>query len=153
MAYTKHGGMGSRVAIAGAASMIFWLLVGGVVVASVWHPFHSDSKSAASSAGWRLGTTFALFVALYFLPRLFDRGNLDGTDTCPYLVNARSDAWWVGFVVLGLTWWSGVGVLKASGASLRRRERHSFAVLGAAAAAIALALIGGFLVAFSQICP
>jgi hypothetical protein len=50
---------------------------------------------------------------------------------------------------------SGVGVLKAAGISIRRRERHIVAVLTVTVTpvAIVLAAIAGFAVAFSSFFP
>lgn len=132
-----------------------WILLGTVVIASVWHPFRADTRSAAASAGLRLGTALALFIGMFFIPGAFDRGVPGGQDTstCPGFVGKDSDAWWAGVVLVGLVWWFGVGVLKASAVSIHRHERHYVAIVLASGTAVALALVADFVLAFSTVCP
>ena len=66
-----------EVAPAGASSVSVWSMLAAVVLASMWHPFRRGPRSAASSAGLRLLITFALLVTLFFVPHMFDRGNLE----------------------------------------------------------------------------
>lgn len=128
--------------------------IGAVLVASAWHPLRANSRSAAESAGLRLVATFILLVVLVFVPPMFDRGVGSGQDTstCPGFINSHSSAWWASLVVLGLVWWSAIGVMKATGVSIHRGERHAVAVLAATCLAVGLAGAGLFAVAFSSIC-
>jgi hypothetical protein len=107
--------------------MSFWFWLGtAVLVASVWHPFRAETRTAAHVAGLRLGGMFVLLLALWFLPSLlFDPGPRDGTDTCPYFIVGHSQAWWAEVVLFGCILWSGVGVLKAGGVSVIHHESAS----------------------------
>lgn len=128
------------------------LWIAAVVIASLWHPFRPSSRSAASSAGLRLCISLALLFALFVVPRLFDRGNLEGTDTCPGFIDDHSDAWWASVTILSAICWSGIGVLKASATSVRRRERQLLAVVAASLGAAAVAGFGGVVFVAAQIC-
>ena len=132
-----------------------WILLGAVAVASSWHPFRADTRSAASSAGLRLAAAFVFLIALFYIPELFDHGIRAGQDTstCPSLINSHSHAWWASVVILGLVWWSVVGVMKATGLSLRRREKHAVAALAATCLAVGLAVVAVFSLGLSNICP
>jgi hypothetical protein len=136
-----------------AAQVTLLLLVGAVLVASIWHPLGGDSRSAASASGLRLLMMFLLVVAGLFVPQWFDRGNLDGTSTCPSFISNDSSAWWVETFILALTWWAGTGVFKASAKSFIRNEGYSLAMLLAVASALGLGLVAAFLNAFSGFCP
>jgi hypothetical protein len=125
-----------------------------VLIASAWHPFRAENGTAASVAGLRLCLMFFLLLVLWFLPTMaFDPGPRDGTDTCPSFVVDRSPAWWAEFVLLGVVLWSGVGVVKASVASLLHRENRVGGVLAATVTAVGIAVFAFFLFAFSQLCP
>jgi hypothetical protein len=137
-----------------AMGAVGWLIMPGVaLVASAWHPFGGDSRSAARSAGLRLAMACAFFFGSLVVPQIFDRGNLDNTDTCPDFINAGSTAWWVAGSIVCIVGWSCIGVFKASGVSVMRREGHAVAVVLASAASLVLTLACIVVLLLSGVCP
>ena len=131
-----------------------WVLLGVVAVASVWHPLQANSRSATASAGLRLIAAIAFLFALFFVPQLFDRGigPSMNTQTCPGYINAGSAADYATLVMVGVVWWWVVGVLKATGVSIRRHESTAPATVVGSLIALGVAFVALLAAAFSSLC-
>ena len=131
-----------------------WILLGVVFVASAWHPVQANSRSATASAGLRLIAAIAFLMALFVVPELFDRGIGAGMDTqtCPGYISAGSEADWATLVMVGVVWWWVVGVLKATGVSIRRHESTAPAALVGSLIALGVAFVALLVAAFSGVC-